>query len=83
MEMLENKYGAEKIAQYQSLNQQVRANATAYDNAMINGEIEVIYEFGSEVMTGDDLVITDSGIKLSKFENELEFSQENPFSEYT
>jgi acetoacetyl-[acyl-carrier protein] synthase len=83
MEMLENKYGSEKIANYKSLNEQVRAKATAYDNAMINGEIEVIYEFGSEVMTGDDLVITDSGIRLSKFENELEFSQENPFSEYT
>ncbi len=82
MEMLENKHGTEKIAHYKSLNQQVRANATAYDNAMINGDIEVIYHFGSEVMTGDDLVITQSGIKLSKFENELEFSQENPFSDY-
>jgi len=83
MEMLENKYGAEKIAQYHSLNQQVRANATAYDNAMINGEIEVIYHFGTEVMSGNDLVITENGIKLSNFENELEFSQENPFSDYS
>lgn len=83
MEMLENRYGPEKIEHYNSLNQQVRANATAYDNAMINGEIEVIYHFGTEVMSGDDLVITEKGIKLSNFENELEFSQENPFSDYS
>ncbi len=83
MEMLENKYGADKIADYKRLNEKVRATAAAYDKAMINGNIEVIYHFGSEVMTGDDLEITEHGIKLSKFENELAFNQENPFSDYS
>jgi len=83
MEMLENKYGADKIADYKRLNEKVRETAAAYDKAMINGNIEVIYHFGSEVMTGDDLEITEHGIKLSKFENELTFNQENPFSDYS
>jgi len=83
MEMLENKYGADKIADYKRLNEKVRETAAAYDKAMINGNIEVIYHFGSEVMTGDDLEITEHGIKLSKFENELAFNQENPFSDYS
>ena len=82
MQMLENRHGPDAIARYKLLNEKVRAAATAYDNAMINGEIEVIYHFGSEVMSADDLVITETGIKLSKFENELAFDQENPFSDY-
>jgi len=81
MEMLEKRHGADKIASYKELNKVVRVSANAYDQAMINGEVEVIYHFGSEVMTGDDLVITGHGIKLSLFENELEFDQENPFSD--
>ncbi|NOR20324.1 MAG: beta-ketoacyl synthase [Xanthomonadales bacterium] len=83
MQMLENRHGPDAIARYKLLNEKVRAAATAYDNAMINGEIEVIYHFGSEVMSADDLVITETGIKLSKFENELAFDQENPFSDYS
>jgi acetoacetyl-[acyl-carrier protein] synthase len=79
MEMLKKRHGSDKMAEYKLLNKQVSAAANAYDKAMINGEIEVIYHFGSEVMSGDDLVITEQGIKLSNFENELEFDQENPF----
>ena len=81
--MLENRHGPDAIGRYKLLNEKVRTAATAYDNAMINGENEVIYHFGSEVMSADDLVITETGIKLSKFENELAFDQENPFSDYS
>lgn len=83
MDMLANKHGPDKIARHKLLNEKVAAKAKAYDESMINGDIKVIYHFGSEVMTGDDLVITDKGIKLSKFENELRFSQENPFADYS
>lgn len=82
MEMLEKKYGAARIAQYKLLNEKVAENAKVYDQSVINGEFKAIYHFGSEVMTGDDLTITEQGIKLSKFENTLSFSQENPYSEY-
>jgi acetoacetyl-[acyl-carrier protein] synthase len=83
MEMLENKHGSEKIAHYKRLNEKVRATAAAYDKAMINGDIKVIYHFGSDVMTADDLTISKTGIKLSKFDNELAFEQGNPFSDYS
>jgi acetoacetyl-[acyl-carrier protein] synthase len=83
MEMLENKHGSEKIAHYKRLNEKVRAAAAAYDKAMINGDIKVIYHFGSDVMTADDLTISKTGIKLSKFDNELAFEQGNPFSDYS
>ncbi len=83
MQMLENRYGPEKMARHRLLNEKVAATANAYDEKMINGEIKVIYHFGSEVMTGDDLVLTKNGIEFSKFDNKLVFDQENPFSDYS
>jgi acetoacetyl-[acyl-carrier protein] synthase len=82
MKMLEKKHGAARLAQYKLLNEKVAEKASDYDQSVINGEFKAIYHFGSEVMTGDDLEITEQGISLSKFENQLSFSQENPFSEY-
>ena len=38
------------------------------------GNFKAIYHFGSDVMTENDLVITDKGIELSKFEKQLCFS---------
>lgn len=82
MEMLENKYGSARIAQYHLLNEKVTQTANAYDESVINGEFKAIYHFGSDVMTENDLVITDKGIELSKFEKHLSFSQENPYADY-
>ncbi|MBV1911100.1 MAG: beta-ketoacyl synthase [Kangiellaceae bacterium] len=82
MSMLENKYGPARIAQYKLLNEKVKVVAKQYDESVINGDINVIYHFGSEVMNENDLTISDEGIQMSKFENQLVFSQENPFSDY-
>jgi len=82
MEMLEKKYGPTRLAQYKLLNEKVSASAKAYDKAAIDGNYDVIYHFGSEVMDGNDLTITDQGIAMTKFENQLTFSQDNPFAEY-
>ncbi|MGB0496676.1 MAG: beta-ketoacyl synthase, partial [Kangiellaceae bacterium] len=82
MDMLEKKYGVAKLAQYKLKNESVKDSANAYDESVINGEFKAIYHFGSEVMTESDLVISQSGIELSKFEKQLCFSQENPFADY-
>jgi len=82
MEMLENKYGPARIAQYKLLNEKVAALAKEYDESVINGQFKAIYHFGSDVMNENDLKISGEGIEMSKFENQLVFSQENPFSEY-
>lgn len=82
MEMLEKKHGAARIAQYKLLNEKVVDNAKKYDESVINGEFKAIYHFGSELMDGNDLNISNDGIKFSKFDNKLSFSTENPFADY-
>ncbi|WP_196140390.1 beta-ketoacyl synthase [Aliikangiella sp. G2MR2-5] len=81
-EMLEKKYGAERLADYRAKNESVKATAKAYDEAITKGDINVIYHFGTEVMQGEDLKITSEGISLDKFKNQLNFDTENPYSEY-
>lgn len=82
MQMLEKKFGSDALNNYQHKNAIVKSAAQAYDEAVTNGEINVIYHFGTEVMEGTDLKITPDGISLDKFKNDLKFSRDNPFSEY-
>jgi len=82
MDMLEKKYGSDALALYRTKNQAVQQAATQYDEAITNGDINVIYHFGTEVMEGDDLKITKEGISLQKFKNELKFSNDNPYTDY-
>jgi len=82
MQMLEKKYGSDKLAAYQAKNESIKAAAKAYDESITNGEINVIYHFGTEVMEGTDLKITSEGICLDKFKNELHFDTTNPYSDY-
>lgn len=82
MQMLHNKYGSEAIAQYQSKNHQVKKAAETYDQSIINGDFNVIYHFGTQVMDGDALQITKDGIDIEKFKNQLKFEATNPFADY-
>ncbi len=82
LEMLTNKHGEETLADYQEKNIAVKAKADSYDEAVIKGDFQVVYHFGTEVMQGDDLKITQQGIELSKFKNQLKFKVENPYSDF-
>lgn len=82
MEMLQKKHGVDKMKQYQQKNVAVKATAKAYDENAINGDYNIIYNFGTNVMDSDDLKITKEGIQLSQFKNQIHFSTENPYSDY-
>lgn len=82
LQMLGKKYGEAALNAYQSKNQAVKQKAADYDAAVTQGDFKVIYHFGSEVMEGDDLKISAEGICLAKFENQLKFSNQNPFADY-
>ncbi|WP_444997627.1 beta-ketoacyl synthase [Aliikangiella sp. IMCC44359] len=82
MEMLTNKHGQAAIDKHAEKNVTVKAAAKAYDDSVINGELSVIYNFGTDVMEGNDLNITQQGIELEKFKNQLKFEPENPFADY-
>ncbi len=82
MQMLEKRYGSEVIKNYQAKNINVKANANAYDEAVINGDFKTIYHFGTQVMDGGDLVISKEGIDLTQFKNKLKFSDVNPYADY-
>ena len=81
-QMLENKYGKEAMQAHQQKNQAIKKAAQDYDQRAIKGEYDVIYHFGTSVMGGDDLAVTNKGIKLSEFKNEMLYNTENPYSDF-
>lgn len=82
MKMLRKKHGDKAIKQYQQKNMAVKEKANAYDQAVINGEFQVIYQFGTQVMQGDNLQMDSMGIALEKFKNKITFANENPYADY-
>ncbi len=82
LNMLQNKYGEQAIAQYRAKNEKVRAAAQSYDQAAINGDYKAIYHFGTQVMDENDLDISQSAIKLSRFANTLEIDTDFGFGDY-
>jgi len=81
-DMLTRKHGAEKIAQWQALNQQVNDNAQDYDRRACRGETKPSYKFNHNVLEGDELTITDSKIDIPGYNNSIDISQANPFDDY-
>ncbi len=82
MEMLERKHGTDMTASHKEKNAAVKLNAKAYDQSAISGNYELIYRFGTEVMDGEDLKISEDGIELEKFKNKLKLNKKNPYSDY-
>jgi acetoacetyl-[acyl-carrier protein] synthase len=80
--MLVKKHGQAAMDKHAEKNVQTQATAKAYDKAAIEGDFNLIYHFGTEVMQGDDLSIDKEGMRLEKFKNQLKFNQENPYKDY-
>ncbi|BCE03408.1 beta-ketoacyl synthase [Marinicellulosiphila megalodicopiae] len=81
--MLAKKYGDVAIGQYSDKNLNVLAKSKQYDTDKIAGIAAPIYEFGQSVMSETDVLITQEGISLSEFTNQIRFNTHNPYSDYS
>ncbi len=82
LEMLENKHGVKVLSSYYQKNVSVKQQANEYDQSMIKGDFNIIYDFGTNVMDENDLNISTEGIQFKNFSNDLLFSTENTYSDY-
>jgi len=80
---LENKYDNATITQWHAQREITRERAANYDQAAMRGEARPIYLYDNNVLTGYDLDISATRIKLPGYVNAIDLSMENPFSDFT
>ena len=82
-EMLESRYGSKAFAEYCTRREQVRAVANDYDQQASNGNLNVIYNFGSGIIEDHQVSIGDNALAIEGFENGVSLEFENPYADMT
>lgn len=72
--------GAKAYKAYRLKNEEVQAKTQAYQDTLAKGESALIYRFGEGVLEGEDLTISNEGIRIPGFEQEVSLKVENPYN---
>ncbi len=80
-ELLENKYGRQRMSEYRNCNQSVAEAADLYDCETTAGRTTPIYRFDHNVVAGEDLVITESELKIPGYSRAIDLRVKNPYTD--
>lgn len=79
--MMLNRYGAEKMAEYTGRRTEVRAVAANYDKQATDGDLNVIYNFGTGIIEDHEIEIQQESMQVGDFVNSINLSFENPYAD--
>ncbi|MEM8501434.1 MAG: beta-ketoacyl synthase N-terminal-like domain-containing protein [Pseudomonadota bacterium] len=79
--MLSKRYGADKTAAYLEKREGVRAVAQAYDEEACNGDLNVIYNFGSGIINEEELQVSDEKLSIAEFQTTVNLNLTNPYAD--
>ncbi|SIS45743.1 beta-ketoacyl synthase [Neptunomonas antarctica] len=81
--MLLTKHGQQKMTEWEEKKVVPLARALEYDQQTTLGLTKPIYHYDHNVLVGYDLEITENSIRLPGYENKIDLTSGNPFSDYT
>ena len=79
--MLRKRYGAERFADYEIRRSETRKAAAAYEDRAMLGQLDVIYNFGKDMIDDSEIRITPEQISIPGFEQPLVFNKDRRFSD--
>lgn len=82
LQMLEARYGAERMQAYHQKNNPVQQRAREKDNQAVMGQEQVIYTFGKSVMDEKHVSMTTTTLSLTEFDKDIQLPVVNPYQEY-
>ena len=80
--LLQRKHGDAMIRSWQQRREQTLAAVADYEQKTLTGEAKPVYQFGEDVLSGEDLDISASRIQVSGRPLAVEFSDDPGFSEF-
>lgn len=81
LEMLEKRYGSTVFNEYIGKTERVLKAQQAYQAKADNGEFDLIYRFGTDMIEENDIVITKESLSIPNFELGIELPSKNPFDD--
>ena len=81
--MMEKRHGKKKVAQHAHLNEAVSEKTRAYDDRAIAGDDTIIYQFGTNVIDGQDLGLNPGNINIPGHKQDISLDVPNPYKDMT
>lgn len=79
--MLAKRYDQSTYADYLSKRDVVREQAADYDRKASQGDLNVLYNFGSGIIEDHEILIEQDKITISDFPNEIALNFDNPYAD--
>ncbi|MGI3129264.1 beta-ketoacyl synthase [Halopseudomonas pachastrellae] len=79
--MLKKRYGAEAFEAWQQRREQTRAAAEAYNQRALKGQLDIIYNFGQNMIDESAISISDAQIQVPGFNKALTFRTDERFKD--
>lgn len=77
--MLRKRHGEAAFSAYQQRREQTRATARAYDEQALKGQLDIIYNFGNDLIDDTQIDIDSEQIKVPGFAQPLVFKQDDRY----
>ncbi|KGK42844.1 hypothetical protein LH51_04085 [Nitrincola sp. A-D6] len=81
--LLSKRYSSAQMQHWQLRREKVKETAQAYDLSATRGISRPLYLYDHQVLTGEDLSISDQEIKLPGYPNPVSINVENPYKDFT
>jgi acetoacetyl-[acyl-carrier protein] synthase len=79
--MLRKRYGEAAFAAYCARREQTRAAAREYDQQALQGQLQIIYNFGHDLIDDQKIELGSEGVKVPGFAQPLLFKQDDRYSD--
>jgi len=79
--MLQKRYSDSEFASYSEKRESVRTKAQQYDERAVQGDLQVIYNFGTGIIDDSEINISDKKLSLSGFEHAVDLDFDNPYAD--
>lgn len=81
LKMLNVRYGKEMMASYQQRNKAVEEKAQAYNQAVLEGDLQVRYSFGKNMIDEKEIELTKDKISIPGFGLPIDLANENLYKD--
>ena len=79
--MLSKKHGSKAVARHSKNNESVQKQAADYDESAMRGEALPVYLFDNNVLSGDDLTMSDKQIDVPGFAQPIDLDIKSPYAD--
>ncbi|WP_416885383.1 beta-ketoacyl synthase [Marinospirillum sp.] len=79
--MLTQRYGRQAMLRYQDQLAERVAASQAYDERALAGQFNLTYQFGEQVLEGEELIWQDQALKVPGYAQPISLDLNNPFSD--